>query len=76
MLEAAARQEHKAALAAATAAVKSGKQEQHRMQKAAEQMAWRTQRWQIAHLRRITIEVNHHFPIVLTWSDLYIGFTK
>ena len=57
MLEAEARQEHKAALAAAAAAARDAKQDLQQMQKAAQHMAWRTQRWQISHLRRDAMEV-------------------
>ncbi|KAL0023111.1 hypothetical protein WJX77_002676 [Trebouxia sp. C0004] len=56
VLEAAARQEHKAALAAAAAAARDAKQDLQQMQMAAQRMAWRTHRWQIAHLRRHALE--------------------
>ena len=60
VLEAAARQEHKAALAAAAAAARDAKQDLQQMQMAAQRMAWRTRRWQIAHLRRHALEVRPH----------------
>ncbi|KAL0048524.1 hypothetical protein WJX82_005046 [Trebouxia sp. C0006] len=56
VLEAAARQEHKAALAAAAAAARDAKQDLQQMQMAAQRMAWRTHRWQIAHLRRHALQ--------------------
>ena len=58
VLEAAAQQEHKAAVAAVAAATKSAKQDLQQMQDAAQRMAWRTQRWRVAQLRRAALEVS------------------
>lgn len=60
VLEAAARQEHKAALAAAAATARDAKQDLQQMQMAAQRMAWRTRRWQVAHLRRHALQVSPH----------------
>ena len=57
VLEFAARQEHKAALAAVAAASKAAKQDLHHMHQARQHLAWRTQRWRISQLRRTAIEV-------------------
>lgn len=57
VLEAAAQHEHKAALAAVAAAAKSAKQDLQQMRDAAQHMAWRTQRWRVAQLRRAALEV-------------------
>lgn len=57
VFETEARQEHKAALAAAAVAARDAKQDLQQMQAAAQRMAWRTRRWQISHLRRDAMEV-------------------
>lgn len=57
MLEWAARQEHKAALAAVAAASKAAKQDVAQLHEARQRLAWRTHRWRLAQLRRAAIEV-------------------
>lgn len=57
VLEYAARQEHSAASAAVAAAATAAKQELSHMHQAQQHLAWRTERWKIAQLRRTAIEV-------------------
>lgn len=56
MLQAAAEQEHSQALTAAKAAVASDQQELQHIQRQAQHMAWRNQRWQLAAHRRTTLQ--------------------
>ena len=58
VLEAAARAEHRAATAAVAAAAKAARQDVQQMQKAADRMAWHTQRWRLAAQRRKALEVS------------------